>query len=91
MDAQQAIDLSREAITTTLWLGAPLLLVALAVAVLVGFVQALFQMHDPTISFVPKLVATLVAGALCLPWLLDRLVEYSQVLITHIPQTLSGG
>jgi len=91
MDAQQAIDISREAITTTLWLGAPLLAVALAVAVLVGFFQALFQMHDPTISFVPKLVATIVAGALCLPWLLDRLVEYSQVLITNIPQTLSGG
>ena len=72
-------------------MGAPLLLVALLAAVVVGFIQALFQMHDPTISFVPKLVATVVAIALCLPWLLERLIEYSQVLITHIPQTIAGG
>jgi flagellar biosynthetic protein FliQ len=91
MDAQQAIDLTREAITTALWLGAPLLAVALLAAVLVGLIQALFQMHDPTISFVPKLVATAVAIALCLPWLLERLIEYSHVVITHIPQTLAGG
>jgi len=77
--------------TTALWLGAPLLVVALLTAVGVGFLQALFQMHDPTISFVPKLVATVIAVALCLPWLIERLVEYSQVLITHIPQTLAGG
>lgn len=91
MSADQAVDLGREAMTTVLWLSAPLLLVALAVALVVGFLQALFQMHDPTISFVPKLVATVVAVGLCLPWLLERLVEYSQVLFTHIPQTLSGG
>ena len=91
MQPDQAIDLGREAMTTVLWLGAPLLLVALATALVVGFLQALFQMHDPTISFVPKLVATIVAAGLCLPWLLERLVEYSQVLITHIPQTISGG
>ena len=91
MDAQQAIDLIRESIATALWLGAPLLLVALLAAVVVGFIQALFQMHDPTISFVPKLVATVVAIVLCLPWLLERLIEYSQVLITHIPQTIAGG
>jgi flagellar biosynthetic protein FliQ len=91
MTPDQAIDLGREAMTTVLWLSAPLLLVALATALVVGFLQALFQMHDPTISFVPKLVATIVAVGLCLPWLLERLVEYSQVLITHIPQTLSGG
>lgn len=91
MTPDQAIDLGREAMTTVLWLSAPLLLVALATALVVGFLQALFQMHDPTVNFVPKLVATLVAAGLCLPWLLERLVEYSQVLITHIPQTLSGG
>ena len=91
MQPDQAVDLGREAMTTVLWLGAPLLLVALATALVVGFLQALFQMHDPTISFGPKLVATIVAVGLCLPWLLERLVEYSQVLITHIPQTISGG
>ncbi len=91
MDVHQAIDLTREAVTMGLWLCAPLLLVALGAAVVVGFVQALFQMHDPTISFVPKLVATAAAVALCLPWLLERLVEYFQFLVTNIPQTLAGG
>ncbi len=77
--------------TIVLWLSAPVLLVALATALVVGFLQALFQMHDATISFIPKLVATMVAVGFCLPWLLERLVEYSQILITHIPQTITGG
>ena len=76
---------------TALWLAAPLLLAALAAAVVIGLIQALFQMHDPTISFVPKLVATVAAVMLCLPWLIERLVEYSQILLTHIPQTITGG
>jgi flagellar biosynthetic protein FliQ len=91
MDTQQAIDLGREALMTGLILGAPVLVVGLAVALVVGLLQALTQIQDPTISFVPKLVAMMAALGVCLPWLIQRMVEYSEVLFTHIPQTLIGG
>ena len=72
-------------------LGMPVLLAGLAVAVLVGLLQALTQIQDQTISFISKLVAMVVALGLCLPWLVERMVQYSQTLITNIPQTIVGG
>jgi flagellar biosynthesis protein FliQ len=81
MDANSVIDLGREALTTALILGAPLLLVALAVALVVGLLQALTQIQDQTLAFVPKIVAVVVAAGFCLPWLVQRMVEYSQQLL----------
>tara|TARA_B100001123_G_C15045183_1_gene921194 strand:+ start:395 stop:670 length:276 start_codon:yes stop_codon:yes gene_type:complete len=91
MNAQDVVDLGREAIILALMMGAPLLLVGAAMGLLVGLLQALTQIQDQTISFVPKFAAMIVALAICLPWLIKRMVEYSQELITSIPQTLLGG
>ena len=91
MDTQQTIDIGREAMMMALVLGMPVLLAGLAVAVLVGLLQALTQIQDQTISFISKLVAMVVALGLCLPWLVERMVQYSQTLITNIPQTIVGG
>jgi flagellar biosynthesis protein FliQ len=85
VDAQFAIDLSREALTTALILGAPLLLVAMAVALVVGMLQALTQIQDQTLVFVPKIAAVLVAAGVCLPWLVQRITEYSQTLLSIHP------
>jgi flagellar biosynthetic protein FliQ len=91
MEVDQAIDLGRQAMFTTLMLGSPILAVGLCVALLMGILQALTQIQDQTISFVPKILAMMVALAVCLPWLISRLVEYSQQLISNIPTTISGG
>jgi len=91
MDAQIAVDLGREALTTAVIIGAPILLVGIVVALVVGLLQALTQIQDQTLSFVPKIVAMVAAVALCLPWLIQRMVEYSEVLITNIPFTITGG
>jgi flagellar biosynthetic protein FliQ len=91
MDVPQTIDIGRDAIMTALILGTPALAAGLAVAVVVGLFQALTQIQDQTISFISKLVAMVVALALCLPWLVERMVQYSQALITNIPQTIVGG
>jgi flagellar biosynthetic protein FliQ len=91
MDVQQTVDMGREAMMTALVLGTPVLAAGLAVAVLVGLFQALTQIQDQTISFISKLVAMVVALGLCLPWLVERMVQYAQTLITNIPQTIAGG
>lgn len=85
MNAPYVIDMGREALLTALILGAPLLLVAVAVALAVGVLQALTQIQDQTLAFVPKIVAVLIAVGLCLPWLVQRLVEYSQTLLGQSP------
>jgi flagellar biosynthetic protein FliQ len=91
MDPQNAVDLGREAMMTALIIGAPILAVGVAVALVVGLLQALTQVQDQTIAFVPKIVAMIAAASLCLPWLIERMIEYSETVITNIPLTIMGG
>jgi flagellar biosynthetic protein FliQ len=91
MDAQTAIDLTQQALLTALILGAPILLVGMVVGLLIGLAQALTQVQDQTVAFVPKIVAMTAIMVLCLPWLVQKMVEYSEYLITNIPNTIAGG
>ena len=91
MDSPDAIDLGREALWAAVRLAGPLLLAALLAAVASSFFQTVLQIQDPALSFVPKLLAVLATCAVCLPWLLEQLVEYTRTLVSEIPQTLTGG
>lgn len=88
MQPQDAVDLGQQAVTAALVLGGPVLLTALAVGLVVGLLQAVTQVQEQTVSFVPKLVATVAVLSLMLPWLIDRMVQYSHDVITNIPHTL---
>ena len=85
MDGSVVIDASREAIQVALWLGGPLLLVALVAGLLVGVGQTLTQMHEPVIGQVARLVAVLTVVVFALPWLVGRWVAYASELIGSIP------
>lgn len=88
MSIEQAIELGRGALTMTLLIGAPVLLAAIAVGLLVSILQAVTQLQDQTLSFVPKIIAMFVTLMLILPWLIVRMVNYSATLIREIPSGL---
>ena len=88
MDAQEAIDIARQAVYVTLLLGAPVLIAGLVVGLLVGLFQSLTQMHDQTVLFVAKLVAAVLAISLSLPWLMEKLTDYSRGVIQDIPRSI---
>jgi len=88
MNPQIAVDLAREAIMITLIMSAPALIAGMAVGVLVGLLQAVTQIQEQTLSFVPKLVAVLVVLTISMPWMLTRMVEYFRELTQNIPATL---
>ena len=91
MVPHDAIDLGREAILPALLIGAPILLVGTAVGLVIGLLQALTQIQDQTVSFVPKILAMVVALGVCLPWIVYRMIEYSEQLIQSTPQSILGG
>ncbi|REK15915.1 MAG: flagellar biosynthetic protein FliQ [Planctomycetota bacterium] len=88
MTPQDAVDLGRQAVTVALMLAGPVLVTGLVVALIVGLLQAVTQIQEQTVSFVPKLVAAVLVLSLTLPWLLDQMVQYSRDLIVNIPNTL---
>lgn len=88
MSPQDAIDLTRDAIYLSLLISAPVLLVGMAVALGIGLLQAITQVQDQTVSFVPKIVGMVVALTLTLPWVLNQMLQYSKDLIQNIATRL---
>lgn len=86
MDAAQVVDWSQQAVEMALWLGAPALVAALLVGVVIGVIQTLTQLHEPVIGFVPRLIAVAVVMLGVLPWLLSSWVGYATELIRTLPE-----
>ena len=80
MSADQAIDFARQALLLGLLVAAPVMLIGLIVALIVGILQAATQINEQTISFVPKLAAMALIGALFLPWMISRIVDFAAVM-----------
>lgn len=85
MNSQMVLTMGREALTLLLMVAAPVLLVVLVVGLVISIVQAITQIHEATLSFVPKLVAAIAVFALAGPWMLNMLVEYIRRTIESIP------
>jgi flagellar biosynthetic protein FliQ len=88
MTVDQAAELGRAALMMTLLIGAPVLLAAIVVGLVISIMQAVTQIQDQTISFVPKIVAMLLTLLIVLPWAMTRMIEYSTSLIRDIPTGL---
>lgn len=78
MDAWNTIDWLREAFGLLLVVSLPVLATALVVGLVVSVLQAVTQVSDPTLSFVPKIIAVLLAVVITAPWMMDMIVEFSQ-------------
>lgn len=91
MNPQDAVDLGRDAILITLIISSPVLIVGIAVGLAIGLAQALTQIQDQTVAFVPKILAMVAVLGFCLPWMLQRMAEYSEELFAEIPRIISGG
>lgn len=78
MDTAMVSDILREAVTVALKLGAPMLILSMAVGVVVAIFQAVTQIHEQTISFVLKLVVVVAVLLLGGSWMLSVLQDYTK-------------
>jgi flagellar biosynthetic protein FliQ len=85
MTTDQAIELSRQAVMMGFLIGAPVMLTAIVVGLVISILQAVTQIQDQTLSFVPKIVAMFLALVYLLPWILHHMTEYSTRVIRDIP------
>ena len=88
MTPEFVISLASEAIQTVLLLSLPLLGVGLVVGLTVAVLQATTQIQEMTLSFVPKIVAVLLALLAAAPWMLNKISYFTTQLITSIPQVI---
>ena len=77
MTPDQAVDVVREAMMVALVISAPLLGVGLLVGLVISLVQAVTQIQEQTLSFVPKILAMAFTLVLLIPWMSIKLMEFS--------------
>jgi flagellar biosynthetic protein FliQ len=85
MDAAMVVDIGRQALWATVLVSAPLLVVALAVGLVVGIIQAATSINEMTLSFIPKLIALALAMVLFGSWMLGMLMDFTRGIFQRIP------
>jgi len=89
MNPQAVLSLGQQGLYVMLMVAAPILGVVLLVGLVVSVFQAATQINEATLSFIPKLIATVAVIALAGPWMLTTLVEFIQRTLRAIPSVLS--
>jgi len=89
MSADHAIEMARSALLLALLLATPVLLTSLLTSLITSLLQTMTQLHDQSLSFVPRLLAVILVALVTLPWGLSLLVEYSSELFQSIPANLT--
>lgn len=88
MDSQQVFTAGQQGLYMLLMVSAPILLAVLVVGLAVSIFQAATQIHEATLSFVPKVLAAVAVLAVAGPWMLTTLVEYIQRTLQSIPSAV---
>ena len=85
MTPEYVIRLGQDTLTLVLFVGGPILIVALVVGLAVAIFQAVTQVHEMTLTFIPKILAVGVTIILVLPWMLQQMLEFTARLLRSIP------
>ena len=89
MTPESVMSLGSQAIHVSLLLGAPMLLVALVVGLIISIFQAATQINEATLSFIPKLLAVFAVLVIAGPWMLAQMLDYIRTLFSSIPHLVA--
>jgi flagellar biosynthetic protein FliQ len=90
MDQSQVMEVATKARWVTLEVSMPILGVTLVVGLLVSIFQAVTQLQEPTLTFIPKVLATVVVIVVAGPWMLNTMLGFTIDLWSGIPSIGSG-
>lgn len=88
MSSDLAIQIGRDALFMVMLISAPMLGLGLLVGILVSIFQAITQIQEQTLSFIPKIIAVFVGVLIFGPWMLALLVDYTRELFLRLPQMI---
>jgi flagellar biosynthesis protein FliQ len=86
MQPDIAVDIGRQALIITLIISSPILMAGLVVGVVIGIFQAVTQIHEMTLTFIPKILVMVAVFLAMMPWMMITLIDYTIGLFDMIPQ-----
>lgn len=84
MNSAEVTEIAREALFVLLKLSAPIMFVALSVGLIISLIQALTQIQEMTISFVPKIITIFFTLILMMPFMIETMQDFSESLMSRI-------
>lgn len=90
MENDWVMEIVNQAIQVAMMLSAPMLIGALVVGILVSIFQAVTQINEQTLSFIPKILVIVVALVIFSPWMIEILTSFTKDLIVRIPSIVAG-
>jgi flagellar biosynthesis protein FliQ len=88
MTPDMVIHLAEQSIYTIMIISAPILLIALAVGLLVSVFQAMTQIQEQTLAFIPKILAVFISIVVFGPWMLTMLLDFTRDLFQNLPNLI---
>jgi flagellar biosynthesis protein FliQ len=88
MNEEMVLSLGAEAMKTTIFLAGPMLAVAMVVGIGVSVLQAVTQINESTLTFIPKIIAIAAVLVIGAPWMVELLSQYTTDLITRFPELI---
>ena len=85
MTQDMVVGLARNAVELTLMISLPMLGLGLLVGLMVSIFQAVTQIQEMTLTFVPKIIAVLIGLLMAFPWMMHKMVDYTRDIIVNIP------
>jgi flagellar biosynthetic protein FliQ len=85
MTPDSIISIARDALLTMLLVSAPMLISGLLIGLIISILQAITQVHEMTLTFIPKIIVVCLSLLLFLPWIVNKMVEFTQHLYGMIP------
>ena len=85
MNPQMVVAIGREALTVTLMVAAPMLGFGLVIGLVISIFQAVTQINEMTLTFVPKILAVALALLIFLPWMINVLTDFGRHMFDLIP------
>jgi flagellar biosynthesis protein FliQ len=77
MGEEMVMSIAAESIKTTILLAGPMLIAAMAIGIIVSILQAITQINEATLTFIPKMVAVIVVLIVMAPWMLEVMTQYT--------------
>ena len=84
MTPDMVVSLAREAVLVMLLVSAPMLLSGLIIGLVISIFQAITQVHEMTLTFIPKIIAVALSLLIFLPWIISKMVDFTNHLYSMI-------
>jgi flagellar biosynthetic protein FliQ len=90
MDHEYVVQITNQAIKVSMMLAAPMLIGALVIGVLISIFQAVTQINEQTLSFIPKVIVIVISIVIFSPWMMETLTTFTREIFLAIPEVVVG-